>query len=320
MTTPNSAVASERRTSLVSRADETTLDRYRTLYHLGSDVGLDQVRFHLVLEGHLTERLLSASRDERRRVFADCYGELYEKLPWLSTNSAATDVDPGRAIRDFRLWDWLLGRNSRVYEIGSGAGAMARYLAQQGHRVTATEVTEHRGDRAPVDRLTWVLTDGVHLDRFEPRGTYDHVVSDQVFEHLHPDDHLEHFRTALAILRPGGSYILRTPHLSAGPADVTCIFPEERSPLFMHLCEPTFRYLEDRMLEAGFRRVEAVGVNPFTRRTAPVFASSLFLKWQILVETIEATAFSDQALRRRFRRTFARYLRIRSSAWVVGRT
>jgi SAM-dependent methyltransferase len=233
-------------------SEDELLDRYRRNYGLSEEnaVTIDQVRWHLELERSLTARLRASSPEMRWETFQACYDELYSELPWL--------VDTGGMVETGR-WMRLLGPPpQRIHEVGSGNGELAAALAAYGYEVEATDISSERGGpRREVDGLQWTVTDGVHLDRFARRAPYDAVLSDQVVEHLHPDDLEVHLRSCRSILRNGGKYLVRTPHAFTGPHDVSRIFGFSE-PVGMHLREYTNRQLTVGLKTAGFTRVRAV--------------------------------------------------------------
>lgn len=97
----------------------------------------------------------------------------------------------------------------------------------------------------------------MHLNEFESDDTYDALISDQVIEHIHPDDLLEHFRCAKSILRTGGRYIFATPHKFVGPSDISQIFKCDH-PMGMHLKEYSYQEIRELLLQAGFRDISAI--------------------------------------------------------------
>lgn len=235
---------------------DTLVARYRANYGLGDEVELDDamVMEHWRLEQRLTEELLQSTPETRAETFERCYSELYKALPWLRQEGEASR---GAQAAEHSVWPPLIGPPPReVYEVGSGDGSLARYLAGLGYVCRATEITSERGDRSEQAGLSWGLTDGVHLDRFEAPGSFDAVISDQVLEHLHPDDVAVHLRSARALLRPGGRIAFGTPHAYTGPHDISRVFDLE-GPAGMHLREYTYRELARALREAGFKGVSA---------------------------------------------------------------
>lgn len=179
-----------------------------------------------------------------------------------------------------------------ICEVGSGRGSFVRYLASLGYDCTGTDITKERGKKfdSGTPGLNWNTTDGVHLARFEKSGTYDIVISDQVIEHLHPDDLVEHFQGALAILKTGGSYVFRTPHYCFGPSDVSRIFKCDESK-GMHLKEYTYAEIVAALKKAGFNEIGAIPSIPYRIRevirirTRPK-PSLVYLKYLCTIERI----------------------------------
>jgi SAM-dependent methyltransferase len=291
------------------------LEKYRANYGLGDEIGAENVRAHLQLEAELTDRLLNSAQEERFDIFVDAYTRLYAELPWLNKISEPSTE------HDLLAWKALIGSQKRVYEIGSGRGRLIKYLALQGNECVATEITRERGARFvnnPIANMTWHQTDGVHLSEFENEGFYDYVISDQVFEHLHPDDHRTHFLEARKILKSGGAYILRAPHGSAGPHDLSRVVGST-IPVFMHLFEPRYVDLSRLMKLANFAQQYAVIQIPYlTRKFGLTGTSRYFLRYQLAIESMEQWLLPGERRRSAFRK-FARLLLAPSQVWIVGR-
>ncbi len=235
--------------------DTAVLERYRSTYYFSPEATLEPelVLDHWVLEKQLTQRILASDPEDRWKVTEDCYTELYERLSW----HRELPRSPKKA-RDFSDWFAIVGDEPLdVYEIGSGEGELIKGLADRGHRCRATEITTERGSRHdPDEKISWGTSDGVHLDRFEQAASFDLVISNQVIEHLHPDDLDAHLRSARALLRPGGRYIMSVPHRLTGPHDVSEVFGRLDAEA-MHLREYTWAELSKGMQAAGFATTSA---------------------------------------------------------------
>ncbi len=228
--------------------------RYRAKYGISLDTALTEAQIleHWRLERHLTRELLESTPRTRWETFERCYSELYRALPWLREGTGGSNAEAGA---EYALWSSLLGPPPcEVYEVGSGDGSLAHYLAAHGYRCRATEITRERGDRTEEDGLTWGQTDGVNLDMFETPASFSAVISDQVVEHLHPSDMSLHLRSARRLLRPGGRIVFATPHLYTGPHDISGVFDRDVAE-GMHLREYTYRELTAMLREAGFTGV-----------------------------------------------------------------
>jgi len=69
-----------------------------------------------------------------------------------------------------------------------------------------------------------LITDGREIP--VPDGTIDVAYSNQLMEHLHPDDAVEQVTNIFRSLAPGGVYICLTQHRLLGPADISANFDE----------------------------------------------------------------------------------------------
>ena len=251
------------------------VDRYRDNYALSSDVMVtkEMVQQHVDLESSLKEVLLRSTPEERSDVWAESYDRLYRELPWLVETSSIENHTPDLLFSPFLS---LIPTGARVIEVGSGPGFLATYLTENGRPCVATEITAERGTREDGE-VVWHLTDGIHLDSFEPPSSYDVVLSTQVIEHFHPDDVQRHFEGAFALAKPGGSYIFTTPHVFFGPADLSKVLRLDRAH-FMHLKEYTHRDLGEIARRAGFSQIRAVYVPPaVVRKRLPFVLRSRLL-------------------------------------------
>jgi 2-polyprenyl-3-methyl-5-hydroxy-6-metoxy-1,4-benzoquinol methylase len=233
--------------------------RYKTVYSIPDEAPITEqmILSHWELEKKLTHDLLSSTPEDRWETFDRSYTRLYGEFEWLNrlTGESLPDIPDDTRHKE---WDTAIGAPPlAIYEIGSGKGELITYLARQGFRCKATEITRERGERLVDDgvpNLSWGVSDGVHLDRFENAASYDVVISDQVLEHLHPDDVAAHLRGVHHILKPGGRYIFRTPHRFSGPHDVSRVFRCDR-PVGMHLKEYSYHEFVTAVRQAGFKRI-----------------------------------------------------------------
>ncbi|MEO7803955.1 MAG: class I SAM-dependent methyltransferase [Actinomycetota bacterium] len=285
---------------------EELISRYRSNYSIPQEtlVTEEMILRHWELEKELTGRLLGSQPSNRWQIFEECYTTLYSELAWLN-DKTPSDVASGRGHSE---WARFIGPPPKyVYEVGSGKGALITYLAGSGYVCRGSEVTKTRGEALTEQHsnLSWGITDGVHLDEFEPAAAYDAVISDQVIEHLHPDDLSEHFRGAFAILKHGGRYVFSTPHRFYGPMDVSRVFKCD-TPKGMHLKEYTFAELVNAARQAGFGSFAAPLRVP--RKVRRLFGgrpeprnSRAYLGYLMALETVIGTV-SPHARRRKIAR------------------
>ena len=293
-------------------ADLEIIYRYRQNYGLPTDISLSDIERHKELEAELTSKLLNSTPENRWQVFDRCYTSLYASLPWLNK------ADTGQREARYNAWAALLKMPSTIFEVGSGKGHLLRHLAALGHHCVATEITTERGEKhlRNVAGMEWRITDGVNLAKFEQKETYDAVISSQVIEHFHPDDVHCHFENVRLILKPEGKYIFDTPHIGAGPHDLSKVFGLER-PAFMHLREYDYRDLGKIAKSTGFREIQAVLFYESGRFTIGPLSSHLLFSYYSFVDHVIAVL----RLSPRQERTVRRYLRfalVPGNIWLVA--
>ncbi|MGV7426578.1 MULTISPECIES: class I SAM-dependent methyltransferase [Mycobacterium] len=234
------------------------ISRYKKTYGIPAEVNITEqmILAHWDLEKQLTSELRQSAPADRWDTFDHCYTRLYAELEWL--NQFSEKADPQNPHEKFGRWVDLIGQPPKsIYEIGSGQGGLISFLAAGGYDCRGTEITRERGQKLmPESRAnpSWAISDGVHLDEFEPPESYDIVVSDQLIEHIHPDDLDSHLRSVRNILKSGGKYIFNTPHRYTGPHDVSRVFKCGEA-AGMHLKEYTCRELVDAARRAGYRSI-----------------------------------------------------------------
>jgi len=216
-----------------------------------------QLRLHFEVERELAARLRASTRQERPALVPVLYGELYRRVPChprtlRSANSAAA----ARSVASqMRLLKPFLSPAMSMVEFGAGSGALARHVAVNYPqcRITALEVCEQAGaEQASPENFRWLLHDGLAVPL--PDQCTDVAFSYQVIEHLHPDDVSAHLSEVFRILKPGGVYVLSTPHLASGPHDVSRHFGLALETF--HLREWCYRELEAELGTAGFSQVQ----------------------------------------------------------------
>jgi len=116
-------------------------------------------------------------------------------------------------------------------------------------KVYAVDVSlEITGTALMPSNFQLVLSDGTSIP--VPENSVDVVYSNQLMEHLHPDDALEQLQNIYRVLRQGGIYICSTPHRLRGPHDISKYFDDIAQGL--HLKEYTISELYHLFKTAGF--------------------------------------------------------------------
>jgi SAM-dependent methyltransferase len=226
---------------------------------------VEQIIRHFEVEQGIADRLKRANRPERARMYATMYDELFALVPDHPRLTRRHDPARLAALNAQKLAlveRYLAGANT-VVEFGCGDGSFAYSLCSRVGGVYGVDISDQRDPALPMpSNFEMVVYDGFDLPL--PAGFADIAFSDQLIEHLHPDDVRLHFETVRRILRPGGVYILRTPHRYSGPHDVSRYVSNEARGF--HLKEWTFREIRRALVEAGYTRVGTLQPSPLRSR------------------------------------------------------
>jgi ubiquinone/menaquinone biosynthesis C-methylase UbiE len=207
---------------------------------------------HYELERRLADRLRATSRDERFRLYAEVYSELFNTLP-DHPQKAAVSSRPDRIAKQVRLLRPLMGRGDVYLEIGCGDASLPFALSGIAREVLGLDVTDALVDFAAAPaNFRFLKTDGVEIPLAD--NSVDLAHSDQLMEHLHVEDAEAQLREIHRVLRPAGHYVCTTPSGVTGPHDISVFFDEVATG--MHMREYDYRSLRALMLQAGFRPVE----------------------------------------------------------------
>jgi SAM-dependent methyltransferase len=211
----------------------------------------ERIRAHYQLERRLAERLREAPAHMRAKVYSDVYAELFETLPDHPQKAATPHV--GRARREASLLNGFLDEGTAYLELGCGDAVVCFEVAAGVSIAYGLDVTDVliQHDRAPPN-FQFVRTDGVNIPL--PSDSLDFAYSNQLMEHLHPEDAEAQLRDICRVLKPGARYLCVTPNRLTGPHDVSKFFDYEARGF--HLREYDHRSLRKLGLAAGFRRVE----------------------------------------------------------------
>jgi SAM-dependent methyltransferase len=109
-----------------------------------------------------------------------------------------------------------------------------------------------------------------------PGGSVDVAYSNQLMEHLHPDDALEQLHNIYKALVPGGIYMCVTPNRLNGPHDISKHF--DRVAMGFHLKEYTVTELCHLFQTAGFSKVRILVSLKIIRVLLPVLPAKILEK------------------------------------------
>jgi len=218
---------------------------------LPPDRTYEQVLNHYRVEKELANQLRHSSPQERARLLPTLYDELFSRVP-DHPRLTARDAPKSRAaaIRNkMKLVRPYLQPDTCVAEFAPGDCVFSHALCSLVSRVYAVDISDQSSasEKRP-NNFEFITYNG--FDCPIPDASVHLVFSDEFIEHLHPDDAATHFSCAFRILKPGGFYVLRTPHLFYGPHDISVFF-STRAEGF-HLREWTVCEVGGALTAAGF--------------------------------------------------------------------
>jgi SAM-dependent methyltransferase len=215
------------------------------------------LRQHYEVEKELANRLRHATREQRRSLYGLVYDELYERVPQHPqlTRKASPELSRAGLVPQLRLLRRYLRPETVVLEIGPGDCALSFALAEQVRQVYGLDVSETITQRVSLPaNFKLILSDGTSVPL--PPESVDVAYSNQLMEHLHPDDALEQLEGIWRALRPGGVYICITPNGLSGPHDISAHFDSVATGF--HLKEYTVAELSQLFRKVGFRKVQTL--------------------------------------------------------------
>lgn len=217
----------------------------------------EQIKEHYQVEKELADRLRRSARKERLALYSKIYDELFRRVPHhplleKKENERARERD---AIVQVDIVERFLDPDLVFLVVGAGDCEAAFRIARKVAKVYAVDVSEEitRREEAP-ENFELILSDGVSIPL--PEESVDLAFSNQLMEHLHPDDALEQLQNIYRALKARGIYICLTPNRILGPHDVSRHYDEVATGL--HLKEYTTGELVSIFKRAGFRKTRAI--------------------------------------------------------------
>lgn len=235
--------------------DETEPQEFKRPLLADEDRTPEQVREHYAIEVALADRLRRSGPAERSMLYRKVYDELFRRVPHHPqlTRKLAADEERVEVERQLSFLRPHLESRDVFLEVGAGDCAVARQVASVCKWVYALDVSpEIAGGQKLPTNCEFVLSSGCNIPL--PPLSVDVVYSNQLMEHLHPDDAAVQLHNIQRAIRPGGKYVCVTPNRIAGPWDVSMYFDEVARGF--HLREYSLEELTDLLHGAGFSRVD----------------------------------------------------------------
>lgn len=219
--------------------------------------GCEQLLEHYEIEKALAARLKAASKEDRKRLYAEVYDDLYRRVPYHPqlVQKMRSGAQHKAVVSQMKLLSNFLTKESVFLEIGPGDCRLSIEAASHVKKVYAVDISEKITEdiRRPNNFELVLSSDGMNSSIFNKN--IDVAYSNQLMEHLHPDDALEQLKGIYDALVPGGVYICVTPHRFTGPHDISSYFDNVATGL--HLKEYTNKELYNLFLAVGFVRMHS---------------------------------------------------------------
>lgn len=213
----------------------------------------ERIRHHFEVERELATRLRNSDRNERTELFKTLYDELFERVPdhpRLVRRETPDELDQ-HLNAQLKLLNPILNSDSTLIEFAPGDCRLAHCAAGKCQKVIGIDISDQRHDPSDSpENFQHIIYDGYSCPL--PDSIADVVFSCMFMEHLHPDDVIPHLELALRLLKPGGFYLIWTPHRFAGPHDVSRHFGDEL--VCFHFQEWTVASLRSQVHAAGFQK------------------------------------------------------------------
>ncbi len=216
-----------------------------------------QLEEHYKIEKKLAAQLRDATTEERTKLYGELYDELFRRVPQhpMMIEKSSSDERQKEINEEFNYLKKYLNKDTSFIEIGAGDCGVSFMVADYVKSVTAIDVSEIITDSQQTpDNFKLVLTDGTSIP--VEAGCTDVVYSNQLMEHLHPDDAKKQLQNIYNALTKGGIYYCQTPNRLNGPHDVSEGFDTEAT--CFHLKEYTTTELDTLFKEIGFSRRQVI--------------------------------------------------------------
>jgi len=238
---------------------QTVTFQYRTVDHLMRErytiaPSEEANRFHYELERRLSDQLRNSNKAERQRLFPVVYDELHEKVPYLlyiQDDASTEEISSVITARAEKALERFLRSQSTYLEIGPGGCKLVRRIARRVKHVYAVDVSMSAmlsGGPLPAN-VDAIVSDGTSVP--VPAQSIDLAWSDNLIEHLHPEDAKEQLENIFAALRPGGRYMCCTPNRINGPHDISSNYGHTVAAGF-HLKEYAYKDIIPLFKSVGF--------------------------------------------------------------------
>lgn len=190
-------------------------------------------------------------------MYTTVYNELYRRVPHHPqlTRKVESELRALHVAAQMLVLKRFLTPQTTFLEIGPGDCSLALEVARITKRVYAVDVSDEIAVTHGLPKnVEVIISDGCTIP--VPAGIVDLAYSNQLIEHLHPDDAKEQLHSIYRALANGGVYLCVTPNGLNGPHDISGHFDD--TPTGFHLHEYTITELGRMFRAAGFKNLRKI--------------------------------------------------------------
>lgn len=200
-----------------------------------------------------SNRLRISDSNKRKSLYEEVYEDYYSELPFHPAFKLKEDKKARQNRLEFQICKLkpLLNKNENFVEVGAGDCSLSINIAPYVSKVYALEISETYAsqDKILPDNVEIKIFDGFKFPFNE--SEIDFIYSNQLMEHLHPNDAIDQLKSIYFSLKKGGKYMCITPNRLIGPADITGFYGNQA--LGFHLKEYTDLELRSTLKSVGFK-------------------------------------------------------------------
>jgi len=210
---------------------------------------------HYEIEKELAAQLLNSKKEDRCHLYTEVYDQLFLRVPHhpMLTLKQCPSIKEDSVNGQVRLLKNFVKPSDTYLEVGPGDCSVAIKICDLVSKVYAVDVSEELTKGAVKrDNFELIISDGTSIP--VPPNSVNVVFSNQLMEHLHPDDAVEQLRNIYNALVVGGTYLCITPNSTSGPHDISRNYNDVAEGF--HLKEYNYKELSVAFREAGFSKVK----------------------------------------------------------------
>ena len=208
------------------------------------------------------------NKEIRKKLYGPVYEIYFEKLPFHPQFKIKNDDNSRNERLKFQVNQIQPFLNSKTVfaEIGAGDCSLTIEVSKLCKSAIAFEVSEEIIQGVSfTDNSKCIIFDGFKFPL--ENKSIDLAYSNQLMEHLHPEDAIDQVQEIYRILRKGGKYICITPNGINGPHDISRFYGNDL--VGFHLKEYLPSELKKLFIGTGFNRVRAY----MTVKNRPIYIS-----------------------------------------------